>query len=222
MDCMEGMKEFPDKYFDLAIVDPPYGIGIGSKVGGGKPFGKSGGGKVIQPKAYRGFDDSKPPSKEYFEEIIRITKNQIVWGGNFFINNLSSTPCMLVWDKDNTGNFADCELAWTSFRTAVRLFRYRWNGLLQENMKNKEQRIHPTQKPVQLYKWILHNYAKPEIIKMKEKRKFRIVDTHVGSGSSIIAFLDYGCEWIGFEIDPDYHKAASERIKIHQMQTKLF
>ena len=129
---------------------------------------------------------------------------------------------MLVWDKDNTGNFADCELAWTSFRTAVRLFRYRWNGLLQENMKNKEQRIHPTQKPVQLYKWILHNYAKPEIIKMKEKRKFRIVDTHVGSGSSIIAFLDYGCEWIGFEIDPDYHKAASERIKIHQMQTKLF
>ncbi len=209
LDCMEGMKAFPDGYFSLAICDPPYGI----KVGGSKSFGKVGGSNIVEPKLYKTFDDSKPPPAEYFNELMRVSENQIIFGGNYFINELYSTQCMLVWDKDNTGNFADCELAWTSFKSAVRLFRFRWNGLLQENMKNKETRIHPTQKPVQLYKWILHNYAKPDM---------KIIDTHVGSGSSIIAFLDFGCEWIGFELDPDYHKAATERIEIHKAQLKLF
>ena len=120
---------------------------------------------------------------------------------------------MIVWDKDNSGNFADCELAWTSFKTAVRLFRYRWNGLLQENMANKEVRIHPTQKPIALYKWLLKNYAKPE---------FKIIDTHAGSCSSVIAFLEFGCQWIAFEIDKDYYEAANKRIENYKLQLKLF
>jgi site-specific DNA-methyltransferase (adenine-specific) len=212
MNCMEGMATFPDKYFDLAIVDPPYGIGIGTSVGGGKPFGKNGRDKFISPKVYRGFNDSKPPEQKYFDEIKRIAKEQIIWGGNYFISKLTDTSCMIVWDKDNSGNFADCELAWTSFKTAVRLFRYRWNGLLQENMKDKEIRIHPTQKPVALYKWILKNYAKPE---------YKIIDTHAGSCSSVIVFLEFGCQWIAFEIDKDYYEAANKRIENHKRQLKF-
>jgi len=221
MDCMEGMREFPDKYFDLAIVDVPYGIKISSRksLGSPAPFGgkknKSIIKKNINPTVYKIKDwDDDAPDKSYFDELIRVSKNQIIWGANHFISRTPyDSSCWIVWDKQTTADYADAELAYTSFKTAVRIFRFKWSGCLQENMKNKEIRIHPTQKPVQLYKWILHNYAKPD---------YKIIDTHVGSGSSIIAFLDYGCEWIGFEIDPDYHKAAIKRIEIHQMQTKLF
>ena len=138
--------------------------------------------------------------------------NQIIFGGNYFIKHLHNTSCVIVWDKDNSGNFADAELAWTSFKTAVRIFRYRWNGMLQQNMKHKENRIHPTQKPVALYQWLLKNYAKPGD---------KILDTHGGSCSSAIA-----CDIMGFyatiyEIDADYYKAAVERFERHKQQTVL-
>ncbi len=120
---------------------------------------------------------------------------------------------MLVWDKDNSGNFADCELAWTSFNTAVRLFKYRWNGLLQQDMKNKEERIHPTHKPISLYKWLLRDYAKPGD---------KILDTHLGSGSSAIAAHGMGFDFVGCELDKDYYDAALKRFAEQTMQIKMF
>lgn len=156
IDCMEFMSGVPDKYYDLVLADPPYGINIakGGQVGGKKCA------KVSQYNKSE-WDKSIPPA-EYFKEVMRISKQQIIWGGNYMIEYLKNTPCFIVWDKNNTGNFADAELAWTSFNSPVRIFKYTWNGMLQENMKDKEDRIHPTQKPVQLYKWLLKNYAKPE------------------------------------------------------------
>jgi len=207
MDCMEGMKNIPDKYFELAIVDPPYGINMdGGKIGGDN----CGISKAYTKKQW----DNHPPDKEYFDELIRVSKNQIIWGANHFISKIPyDSPCWIVWDKDNTGNFADCELAWTSFPTAVRKYKFRWNGMLQENMKNKEQRIHPTQKPVALYKWLLHNYA---------KQGDKILDTHVGSASSLIACYEYGFDFIGFEIDKDYYEAAQKRLQAVMSQVSMF
>jgi len=214
-DCMEGMAGFEDNYFDLALVDPPYGIGVnkgGYSLAGNGDF-KGGNFKVKATKYKGGEWDNYRPTKEYFDELLRISKNQIIWGGNYFADLLPTTSCWLVWDKDNRTSYqADCELAWTSFNTAVRKYTWRWWGLLQGDMKNKEKRIHPTQKPIQLYKWLLRNYAKPTD---------KIIDTHVGSGSSIIAFEDFGCEYIGFEIDKDYFEAAQKRIKNHLSQYKL-
>ena len=203
MDCMEGMAQFPDNYFDLAIVDPPYGIGAAKQI----DLGNSN--KKIKHKTKDW--DNEIPTTGYFKELFRISKNQIVWGGNYFIERLKNTRCFIIWNKENgTNNMADCELAWTSFETSVRMY----SGHIFKGIGNSNYiTIHPTQKPVQLYKWILHKYAKPD---------FKIIDTHVGSASSIIAFLDFGCDWIGFEIDEDYHKAASERIETHKQQLKLF
>ncbi len=211
--CMTPMRDMPDKAFDLAIVDPQYGVNIGTSVGGGKPFGTKGttnrGAEFIVPKIYRGFDDSRIPEKEYFEELMRVSKNQIIFGGNYFIDHLRNTPCFIVWDKDNSGNFADCELAWASFKTAVRIFKYRWNGMLQEHMAHKEIRQHPTQKPVALYKWLLKNYAKDGD---------KILDTHLGSGSINVACYDMGFDLTGYEIDKDYYDAAVKRLENHKRQ----
>jgi site-specific DNA-methyltransferase (adenine-specific) len=124
-----------------------------------------------------------------------------------------SSSCWIVWDKLNTCNFADCELAYTSFKTAVRKFSFMWNGMMQGDMKNKEIRIHPTQKPVQLYNWLLHNYAKPGQ---------RILDTHLGSGSSAIAAHYFGVDFVGCELDKDYYKAAVERFALSTAQQTLF
>lgn len=212
IDCMEGMEKYRDLLTGrrtLAIVDPPYGIGVG----GSKPFGGVGGSNIVATKKYKLFDDSKPPKKDYFDRLREITNNQIIWGGNYFIDHLNSTSCMIVWDKDNSGNFADAELAWCSFETAVRIFKWRWNGLLQQNMKEKERRIHINHKPVALYRWLLQNYAKPGDL---------ILDTHVGSASSLIACEIEGFEYIGFELDAEYYAAATERIKNHRKQPGLF
>lgn len=145
MDCMDGMKEFPDKYFDLAVIDPPYGIGEnGSK--------NKSRGKIAKAKNYKTFagKDAAPPDNKFFKELFRISKNQIIFGANHFISRIPfDSSCWIVWDKNNgNSDFADCELAWTSFKSAVRKFKYTWQGMLQEDMKNKEFRIHPTQKPV--------------------------------------------------------------------------
>ena len=173
--------------------------------GGGKPFGKGGRGESIAPKSYRGFDDTQIPSKEIFKEMFRVSKNQIIFGGNYFIEHLSNSPCWLVWDKDNSGNFADCELAWTSFKTAVRKFKFRWNGMLQEHMgDDKEIRHHPTQKPVDLMAWCLTNYSKEGDI---------ILDPFLGSGTTAIACKKLKRNYIGVEVSDYYCEIANQRLR---------
>jgi len=209
-DCMEDMIHMKDNEFDLAIVDPPYGIGASadSRVGGSYTVNMGGVKKKVAAKTYISKDwDFKKPTTKYWQEIKRVSKNQIIWGGNYFVENLTDNSCWLVWNKRNgENNNADCELAWTSFKTAVRMFEWKWNGMLQQNMKHKEVRIHPTQKPVALYKWLLKNYA---------KEGDRILDTHLGSGSIGIACWDYEMDLVGYEIDVDYFKAAKKRIDNH-------
>ena len=150
----------------------------------------------------------------FFDELIRVSKNQIIFGANHFISKIPyDSSCWIVWDKDNTGDFADCELAWTSFDTAVRKFTFRWNGMLQGNMKNKELRIHPTQKPIKLYEWILKNFASDND---------SIIDTHLGSASSAIACHRAHLDFTGIELDEEYYNAAKDRIIMHQRQLNLF
>lgn len=210
MDCMDGMKEFPDKYFDLAIVDPPYGIGEN----GDKNYTRSNLAKAKNYKAFSG-NDLKPPDKKYFDELFRVSKNQIIWGANHFIHLIPyDSSCWIVWDKDNGENdFADCELAWTSFNTAVRRVKYRWAGMLQENMKDKELRIHPTQKPIALYEWILTRYAKAGDI---------ILDTHVGSASSLIACHRTNHKFVGFELNKHYYDLSKKRLAAEMAQMNIY
>lgn len=206
-DCLELMKELPDNSIDLVLTDPPYGIGIGDKVGGDKPFGnkrkKSTGKNTIKAKEQISFNDSTIPEKETFNEMFRISKHQIIFGGNYFLDYLPSTSCMIVWDKDNSGNFADCELAWTSFNSAVRMFKFRWNGMLQEDMKNKEERVHPTQKPIPLFKWILENYSNEGDL---------ILDPFLGSGTTLRACRETNRNGIGFEKEAKYEPIIRKRI----------
>lgn len=208
-DCMDVMAKYPENYFDLACVDPPYGIGESGKTNSSR-------GKFAIPKDYKEFHggDLKSPDVEYFDELRRISVNQIIFGANHFADKIGKgSSCWIVWDKVNgKTDFADCELAYTSFKTAVRKFTFRWNGMLQGNMKQKEFRIHPTQKPVQLYKWLLENYAKPAQ---------RILDTHLGSGSSAIAAHYFGCDFVGIEIDKDYYDAACKRFDDETAQQAL-
>jgi len=209
MDNIELMKHYPDKYFDLAVVDPPYGIGEDGEKKRTSPK---------RPNSYLNYKkhskkdwDKQPPKQEYFNELFRVSKNQIVWGANHFISRMPyDSSCWIVWDKDNTGDFADCELAWTSFNTAVRKFKWTWNGMLQQNMKNKQKRIHPTEKPIQLYEWCIRNYA---------KQGDKILDTHFGSGSIALAVdkankLDkMNLTLTGIEMDTYYLELAIERIQ---------
>jgi len=206
---MALMSRYPDNYFDLAIVDPPYGINVTNQ-----SQGKGGG--VAKKIEYKKTDwDKYAPNTDYFEELIRVSKNQIIWGANHFISRIPfDSSCWIVWDKDNgQTDFADCELAWTSFKTSVRMLKWKWAGMLQQNMKNKEQRIHPTQKPVALYKWLLKNYA---------NEGDKILDTHLGSGSISIACHDLGFDLTACELDFDYYNAAIKRIEDHKKQLVLF
>lgn len=193
-DCMEAMREMPDNAFDLAIVDPEYGININSS---GR-LGKYGGKKNW---------DSQPPPESYFTKLRRVSKNQIVWGGNYF--NLPPTRCFLIWDKKQPEgvSFAMCEFAWTSFDASAKTFYY------STLFDDKDSRIHPTQKPVALYEWLLTNYA---------KEGDKILDTHLGSGSSRIAAYNLGFEFVGYEIDKDYFDAQEERFNAHTAQIRLF
>lgn len=209
MDCIKGMRQYPDNYFELAIVDTPYGINESGKTNKTRS-------KLTKSKDYGSKNwDISSPDKLYFEELIRVSKNQIIWGANHFISKIPfDSSCWIVWDKDNgETDFADCELAWTSFNSAVRKFDFKWQGMLQGDMKNKEFRIHPTQKPVKLYKWLLQNYA---------KEGDKILDTHLGSGSSRIAAYDMGFEFTGFELDKDYFEASEKRFQQHISQLTLF
>ena len=204
-DCMEGMKRYPDKYFDLAVVDPPYGLGED----GLKNHSR---GTLCNATKYtpKQWDKDTMPI-EYFIKLKSVSANQIIFGANHFISKIPfDSPSWIVWNKNN-GNtdFADCELAYTSFKNAVRMFTYTWQGMLQQDMKNKEIRIHPTQKPVKLYEWILLNYAKPGD---------KILDTHVGSGSSRIAAYKHGFDYVGFEIDKEYFEAQGKRFNEFKAQ----
>lgn len=210
IDCMEYMATLPDKAFDLAIVDPPYGIGEDGSTNHTR-------GLLAKSKNYKPFsgNDLEPPNPDYWLELFRVSKNQIVWGANHYISLIPyNSSCWVVWDKDNgETDFADCELAWTSFSTSVRRYKFRWQGMLQQNMKDKEERIHPTQKPKQLYKWLLTNYA---------NQGDKILDTHLGSGSSAIAAHSMDFDFVGCEIDKDYYDAAVKRYNNAIKQTKLF
>jgi len=215
IDCMEYMKQLPDKAFDLAIVDPPYGIGVCSsfKNKGGKQYGKS----RAKKRNYNHAEwDSLTPTQEYFDELMRVSKRQIIWGGNYFADKLKPTKSWIVWDKriDEKFNndFADCELAWCSDGVA-RVYRYLYSGMMQGNMKNKEDRFHPTQKPVCLYEWLLQNYAKPGDA---------ILDTHLGSGSSRIACFNLDFDFVGCEIDKEYFEKQEERFNAITSQVNLF
>ena len=210
MDCMEAMKEFPDNYFELAIVDPPYGIGEDGLKNHSR--GKATKPTLYTPKSW----DSSAPTKDYFIQLFRVSKYVIIWGANHFIENIpyANSSSWVVWDKQNGDNdFADCELAYTNHSTAVRKFAFRWAGMLQGDMKNKEVRVHPTQKPTKLYKWLLNNYA---------KQGDKIIDTHLGSGSSRIAAYDMGFDFWGYELDAEYFEAQEKRFNNFKMQGKLF
>jgi len=192
-DCMEYMKTMPDKYVDLCICDPPYGVGIETS------------GTYFKQFKTKGWDNSIP-SEEYFKELLRVSQNQVIWGGNYFLKYLDNTKCFLIWDKliGEGMSFADAELAWTSFQKPTRIKKL--------PNRNKDGKIHPTQKPVALYKWILKNYAKPGD---------KILDTHVGSASSLIACYDMGFDYIGFEIDEDYYNMAQKRIEENKAQLRF-
>lgn len=208
MDCMKAMKEIPDKAFDLAIVDPPYGL-KSKNVQYGNMVSSSGVRRRDVSK-WKNWNKLVPPD-EYYEQLFRVSKNQIIWGINYLGKNFGSG--MIVWDKFNTASFSDAEVAFQSFTGGVYMFRFIWNGMIQQNMKNKETRIHPTQKPVSLYKWILKKYA---------KEGDKILDTHLGSGSIAIACYDMGFDITGYEIDKQYFDSAVNRIENYKKQGQLF
>jgi site-specific DNA-methyltransferase (adenine-specific) len=212
MDCMELMREFPDKHFDLAIVDPPYGIGESDSRNDSRGT-CSVKWKRAKPTNYGKFTwDKEAPPESYFVELKRISRNQIIWGANHFIERIPSanSPCWIVWDKLNSGDFADAELAWASFKTAVRKVDLLWNGFIRcETAK----RIHPTQKPIALYRWLLANYA---------KQGDKILDTHLGSMSHAIAAHYSGVHLTGCELDPDYFSAGIARVKAETAQMHMF
>ena len=202
-DCVAGMREYPDKYFDLAIVDPPYGIGAGSV-----NF-KNGTSKTAKDYYKINDWDLNIPDAEYFLELFRVSKNQIIWGGNYMTDHLPPSRCWIFWDKTIHGNsYADGELAWTSFDKVIRYYRQNICQIEVEGF-----RIHPTQKAIKLYDWILLNYA---------KEGDKILDTHLGSGSSRIAAYRNGFHFVGFELDKDYYEAQEKRFKTELMQPRLF
>ena len=210
-DNMVLMSRYPDNYFDLAIVDPPYGIGINKM-----NYTQSTKGGVAKRRDYSsvGDWDKATPNQSYFKELQRVSKNQIIWGGNYF--NLPLTKSWLIWDKRTqdkySNDFADCEMAWNSFDKPAKIYRYLWSGMLQGNMKDKQQRIHPTEKPIKLYEWLLMNYA---------KEGDKILDTHLGSGSIALACHNLKYDLTACELDTEYYDAAMKRINNHKKQLKL-
>ena len=199
MDCMELMAQYPDNYFDLAVVDPPYGI---DKLLHRSSYGMVSGG--LTKYTNNRWDKNSPP-KEYFNQIMRVSKNQIIWGGNYFLDYLGSTRGVICWDKEQPlKNFSAWEMAWTSFDCVAKIFK-------QSNIGSNK--IHPTQKPVALYDWIFHNYAKPTD---------KILDTHLGSGSSRIAAYKNKLHFVSCELDQEYFQAQEKRFSNFKSQLTLF
>ena len=210
MDCISGMKQYPDKYFDLAIVDPPYGIGMDGTIGIG--IGKEKG--FTRKKEYTKKNwDKEVPSQEYFDELFRVSKNQIVWGANYFTKQLPVIKNYIFWHKKGQSvddKFNDGEMAFASLGR-TRMVDIWWNGVGVIN--SGENKIHPTQKPVKLYKWLLENYA---------KKDWKILDTHLGSGSIAIACWDMGYGLTAYEVDKEYYDNACKRLETHKAQLTLW
>jgi site-specific DNA-methyltransferase (adenine-specific) len=205
-DNMELMARYEDNYFDLAIVDPPYGINITKN-------------KRLNNNSNNDWDN-EIPSDKYFKELKRVSKNQIIWGGNYFVEYLENTRCYLNWDKLNHSNtYADCEMAWTSFDKNAKIFKYMWDGNRYgfpnaiKGVGKKSIRTHPTQKPIALYEWLLMNYA---------KQGDKILDTHLGSGSIALACHNLGYDLTACELDKEYYDAAIKRIDQHKAQIRMF
>jgi len=222
-DCFEILQEYPDNCFDLVLTDPPYGIGeTGSHSKSRKR--KSG---YTQNKEKNWHSSSKAApvidmdytwdeklSQEHINEILRVSKNQIIFGGNYYADWLPASPCWIVWDKKNgKSDYADCELAWTSFKTSTRLFSYRWNGMLQENMKFKEKRVYPAQKPLALFKWCLETFAKPGQ---------KILDPCCGSGTAIRVCRELGLDVIGIDKNPDSLQIIKERALLNMPELSIY
>lgn len=219
LDCMDAMRQIPDKWFDLAVVDPPYFSGPERRGYYGRAVSTTGVHRVYYPIS----PEWTVPGVEYFRKLERVSKHYIVWGCNYFDYDFAHGR--IVWDKCNgESTFSDCEIAATNFHDSVRLVRYMWNGMMQGksieegsvmqgNKKKNEVRIHPTQKPVALYAWIFNRYTKPGD---------KILDTHLGSGSSRIAALDAGLDFVGFEIDPYYFEIQEQRFQAYAAQLSLF
>ena len=199
-DCVTGLKRYADNHFDLAIVDPPYGLH--DKFKGGKT------GKIQMNSIPQKGWDKEIPSENYFKELMRVSKNQIIWGGNYFLDYLPSTRCFLIWDKIQKFTGSDFEMAWTSFDSASKAFRKS-----RVEFHNEDAKIHPTQKAVSLYEWILENYTREGDL---------ILDTHLGSGSSRIAAYKSGFDFVGFEIDAEYYEKQEKRFNDFKSQLRLF
>lgn len=217
-DCMDYMLQFPDNYFDIAVVDPPYFSGPERREYYGRKISPIGVQRHYKPSA-----EWEVPGKVYFDELVRISKHQIVWGCNYFDYHFG--PGRIVWDKCNgESSFSDCEIAYCSLHDSVRLFRYMWNGMMQGksiaeghiqqgNKRLNEKRIHPTQKPINLYRWIIQKYI---------KEGWKVLDTHVGSASSLIAYEECGIEYVGFEKDVHNYELASKRLQESRAQLTIF
>lgn len=208
IDCMVRLREAPDNHWDLAICDPPYGIGAGERQRHNNLKGFE-----IDTR-FGSFNDAERPSAAYFEELQRVSSNQIIWGGNYFCDLLRPSRGWVFWDKAPiVPNYSDGELAWTSFDRILKRKLIHWNGKCRTGTEPTYKAIHPTQKPVALYKWLLTNYAKPGDT---------ILDTHLGSGSSRIAAYDLGFDFTGYELDADYFEAQEKRFAEHIAQANLF
>jgi len=216
-DNMELMAKYPDNYFDLAIVDPPYGIGADEAQNNSAEQRIKANGKTKAGRGYKLYKksewDNDIPNSEYFKELFRVSKNQIIWGGNYMTEHLPPSMGWIIWDKGQRGfSLADGEMAWTSFNKAMRIFEFSRAGCIKSNNTMIE-KFHPTAKPYELYKYCLDKYAKPND---------KILDTHLGSMSIAIACHDYGFELVGAELDEEYYKKGIQRVKNHVSQQKLF
>lgn len=216
MDCLDGMRLMKEQGIktDWCITDPPYGIGEDGKKNWSRGNTTTAKAKaaptLFTPKDW----DKKRIEKPYFDIMREVSKEQIIFGGNYYTDYLPPSSCWIVWDKVNDGtDFADCEMAWSSYKGAVRLFRYMWNGMLQGNMKNKEKRIHPTQKPLPLIEWILNKYTKEGDL---------ILDPFIGSGTTAVACHKLKRHYIGFELDKEYFDLANERLDAVKAQISIF
>ena len=209
IDCLEFMKQVPDDYFDLVLTDPPYGIDIGKM-----SYTNSINGGVAKRNDYKEHNkdwDKKIPSAEIFKEIQRVSKNQIIFGGNYFTEILEPTSSWLIWDKrveDKYSNdFSDCEMAWTSFKKPSKIYRFLYSGMIQQDMKNKDKRYHPSQKPSALFKNIARDYTEDN---------FKVFDPFIGSGTTAVACKSLGLDWCGCELEKDYVDIANKRLEAVQ------